>query len=520
MHRLVIALTTLLTLTGAAVVVGYLFVFGPAIDRAAGVAPSDTAIYASVYLTPPTGQQRNIGELLARLPGFADQAALPGKIDELAQRLLDSAGLDYRRDVAPWLGDELAVAMRNPSSGIPLLIVAVKDEAAAREALGHVAAQQGGTPSTEEYQGITVTKLSGRAGQGGAFAIVDRMLVASPDRATILAAIDASLGKAASLADAASFRSAMAGLPADRVGSIYLDLAAAASSVGQSAQAAGFSTAGLAVVVESDGLKLIGRAPVNPSAANASARANLALGSEPASLTDWMPEGTQAELVFFGATQTFDTIVAQLGSVPGGDQIASSLTQLRALATLGLGIDLDRDLLPLFDREAAIAVTGLDGALPSGQLLLRPNDPQAAANSLQRLADALKARGSEVSQVDVAGTEVTSVNVPQVGSVSFAVSDGVIVAGLTIADVRAALEAHASGKTLAASEGYTAAFDRAGGRGGNELYLVGAQLSALLGGFVDLPSDARDMLTHLGAFALAVPTHDNQIEIHATVTVH
>jgi hypothetical protein len=115
---------------------------------------------------------------------------------------------------------------------------------------------------------------------------------------------------------------------------------------------------------------------------------------------------------------------------------------------------------------------------------------------------------------------VTSLDIPQVGALAFAVQDGVVIAGLTADDVRGALEAHASGTTLAAAGGYTAAFDRAGGRGGNELYLDTIHLADLVSGFVDLPSDARDMLTHLSAFALAVPTHDNQIEIHATVTVH
>ena len=69
-----------------------------------------------------------------------------------------------------------------------------------------------------------------------------------------------------------------------------------------------------------------------------------------------MPASTHAELVFFGARQTFDAVVAQLGSAPGGAQAPQTLTQLRALAALGLGIDLDRDLLPLFDREAAVAI--------------------------------------------------------------------------------------------------------------------------------------------------------------------
>lgn len=519
MRRLVIGLTSLLVLVGAGVVVAYLFVFGPSLDRAASVAPADTAVYASVSLAPSAEQQRHIGELLALLPGFADQAALPMKIDDLSQRFLGSAGLDYGRDVAPWLGDEVAVALPSPASTTPLLIVAVRDEQAARDAIGRIAGSPAVPLSTESYQGITITRLSSSAGAGGSVAIVDQMLVASADQSAVIAAIDAAAGRRQSLADQSTFRSSMSSLPAERIGSVYVALAASAASVGPASLATGLSSLGLALVVEPDGLKIIGKMPVDASAA-ASARSALALVGEPASLTDWMPEGTQAELVYFGARQTFDAIVAQLGSVQGGEQISSTLAQLRAVATLGLGIDVDRDLLPLFDDEAAIAISSFDASMPQGQLLLRPSDPSAASGTLQRVTDSLKVHGAVISQATGAGTTITSIAVAQLGNLSYAVADGVIVAGLTANDVRAALEAHASGKTLGASSAYQAAFGRAGGRGGDELYVDGSRLTALIGTFVDLSGDARDMLTHLGALALAVPSHDNQIEIHAAVTVH
>jgi len=37
---------------------------------------------------------------------------------------------------------------------------------------------------------------------------------------------------------------------------------------------------------------------------------------------------------------------------------------------------------------------------------------------------------------------------------------------------------------------------------------------------ITLPTDARDILTHVGAAAVAIATHENEIQIHATVTVH
>jgi hypothetical protein len=194
------------------------------------------------------------------------------------------------------------------------------------------------------------------------------------------------------------------------------------------------------------------------------------------------------------------------------------------LAALGLGIDLDRDVLPLFDHESAVAIQEFAPASGTtnlhGQVLLRPSNSAAGVDALKRITDALKGRGSEVSVQQVAGTTVTTIGVPQVGQVSWAAQGGVIVLGLTADDVGAALQAHASGTGLASGAGYRSAFEVAGGRGGNEVYVDAAGVLPWLDGIVKLPTDARDILTHVGAAAIAIATRENQIEIHATVTVH
>lgn len=199
MHRLVVAVTSLLVLVGVAVVAGYLFIFGAVTDRAAGFAPADSLAYASVYLTPSTGQQMRLGDILTRIPGFTDRNALGTKIDELAQRFLGGSGLDYRADVKPWLGDEVAVAVvRGGSAGQAgntgsLVIAAVKDQQAAQAAIGRIVAKANGTSTTESYQGVAITVAHGGSGQSGAFAIVGAMLLAGSDAGPVHAAIDLSL---------------------------------------------------------------------------------------------------------------------------------------------------------------------------------------------------------------------------------------------------------------------------------------------------------------------------------------
>ena len=105
LQRLAIALTTLLTLVGAAVVTGYLFVFAVGTDRAAGAVPSDATAYVTVYLQPSTGQKMNLATLLGHVPGFADAAGLDQKLHEISARFLGQAGIDYEADVRPWIGN-------------------------------------------------------------------------------------------------------------------------------------------------------------------------------------------------------------------------------------------------------------------------------------------------------------------------------------------------------------------------------------------------------------------------------
>ena len=196
------------------------------------------------------------------------------------------------------------------------------------------------------------------------------------------------------LSDREDFRTTMDGLPADHLASAFVDLAALAETTGTAEQLTAFSTAGAALIAEPDGMRLSGSAPFEIEAAAESSASGFALGGEPSSLIDWMPDDTIAELVVFGLRQTLEDAEAAAGSVPEGEEVTSALDTIRALASFGFGIDIDADLLPLLDREVGIAVSGIDAGLPHGQILLRPEDPVAAAAALARVVDRLVATGT------------------------------------------------------------------------------------------------------------------------------
>ncbi len=518
MHRLVIALVTLIGLTAAAFVAGYLFLFSASTDRAAALAPANSALYVNVYLQPSTGQQMNLSGLIGRLPGFADEASLDEKVDQVVQNLLSGTGIDYREQVKPWLGNQIAIAIAPGSDGDPAnapatVIAEVTDPEAARTAIAGILADAGSELRAETYAGAEL-----QVSDTGAYAFVDDMVVIGENADAVHAVIDVDAG-ADSLADRQDFVATMDGLEPDHLAAAFIDLAALTDATGLSEQVTGISTAGAVLVAERDGLRLSATAPFDREEATPSDAASFALGGEPSSLVDWMPADTIAEAVVFGLSQTLEDAEAALGVAPEGEEVVGALDTVRALAAFALGIDLDADILPLFDREVAVALRGIEGALPSGQILLRPSDPAAASDALERVASALSGVGATRTTETVGDAEVTVLSLPDTGEIAYTEIDGIVLLGFGVADVQASLEAHASGDALGTSQRYTRTFEVAGTRAGTEAFVDVGALVDLLGESMELPDDARDILLSVGTLGITAPSRDHQIEFHAVLTV-
>ena len=62
-------------------------------------------------------------------------------------------------------------------------------------------------------------------------------------------------------------------------------------------------------------------------------------------------------------------------------------------------------------------------------------------------------------------------------------------------------------------------FEVAGERAGTEAFVDIGAVVGLLGLVVDLPDDARDILSQIGTFGFTAPSRADQIEFHAVLTV-
>jgi hypothetical protein len=512
-HRLVIALVTLLGLTAGSVVAGYLLLLSGSPDRLAAISPARTAAYVSVYLNPSVGQQLNLEELIGRLPGFADESSLDAKVDQIIGNLLSGTGIDYETEVKPWLGDQLAVASWPLADGgtelAAVVMMAVKDPAAAEDAMASLFDEAPAGVGTEPYRGVVV-----HVADGTAYAFVDEALVIGSSAGEMHPIIDAAAGGAA-LADRSVFRAAMSRVPPDHLAAAFVDVAALAGGPASDDEASLPHAMSMALTAETDGLRLTGSMPVETVGDGSDAGPSL--------VADWIPSNALAAAVLFDLPQALEAAEAALGGTAGSEALGL-LDTVRALAAFGLGLDVDADILPLLDGESGIAITAFGTGLPHGQLILRPDDPSVAPAQVARIVDRLVAIGAEATTESRAGVEITSLAVPDVGDVAYAIVDGTVLIGFSADDVVDAIGAHAGAGAgaLSASDGYRSSLELAGGGGGSRVYLdFGAlvELGALDTIGLELPGDARDILSRLGAIGVVLPPRTDSIEFNAAITV-
>ena len=206
-----------------------------------GYVPADSVGYGEVRLDLPGDQRQEVGEFLSKFPGFADQAALDTKLDEVLDRLLSESTegkQTYTRDIKPWFDGELAFSMgplptdaaaaqdtkAAASKARALLLLSIKDEALARAWFANVFSEAGVTSAQETYQGTeltTFTDLEMVAAQA-AFALVDGKVAVAGDVASVKAAIDSK--GASPLAGGDAFKAAKAALTGDDLGFMFVDL--------------------------------------------------------------------------------------------------------------------------------------------------------------------------------------------------------------------------------------------------------------------------------------------------------
>jgi len=339
--------------------------------RAAGMAPAESLAFVSVNLDPAIEQKRAVASIARKFPDLSAQA---GDFEEARDKALGQiaaqARLNYKLDVQPWLGNELAVAVLPAQGGkapVSVLMAASKDDDKAKAALEKAKA---GGKFTGEY------RLAGR------FVIV----ADNTDKAQNPPALDMvqrqETSEGGGLAENERFKKLVDELHDNRLGLAWVDnnaltRAAASPSDAQDLEAAqcfgGSSTVAADLHAEDAALVL---EAVTEGPYGGQGELKLAKG---------LPADSLGAVSAFGLG---DVVSRCLPQIPGSQDF---VTETRTET----GLDIQSDVLSWLKGE----VTLVAGPVPAGKkvpdfaLLAEPTDRPKAEAALAKLRPTLLRRG-------------------------------------------------------------------------------------------------------------------------------
>lgn len=475
-----------------------------------GWLPKDTVAYLEIRADLPGDQRAKVGDLLAKFPGFADQASLDAKIDEALERILAGSGVSWATDIKPWLGGEVGLAVtaaafdlaQRPGLGSPfdgpdlgkapddgaVALIALKDNAAAR---AWVSRELGGQQATETYAGGEITIVSGLLKNNLAFAIRGSVLVLGPEK-TVKASLDTA--GASPVASSESFAAARKTAPAAYLGYGYVDVKAFMdASLAAAGDQSDLPKACLDVMVEKIPAWAAGSARAEDDAlvltttAQTAGPASAAKDSASA-IASHLPATTVAAIevrdLGAGLVAGLESLKTTLACDPSA---ASTIDQVeQALTAVG-----GAEALIGWAEDTAVAAT-VDGTAFGGGLAATVTDEAAAGRTLDQIQALLALGGagtglSSRQEAYGAGTllvvtvpaDVTGAAIPEVAAT---VQGGVFVLG-TLDFVKAVVDTTAA-ESLAKDPVYARAIALAGGDGLSDVFIdiagIRAGVEALL----------------------------------------
>jgi hypothetical protein len=378
-------------------------------DSTARLVPPDALLYAHLSTSEGRTQDARLLELAGRF------STLRERVPALAMALTPAAGgLDYARDVRPWLGDEAAVALLDGGGAgpEPMLLAAVEDRPAAERMLAGLGARPAG-----RHAGVPLLSLPPRA----TAAFTEEHLVIGP-AAAVTGAIDrAGEDRPPALADARVYRRAAE----QRQGAASLELFATTTGLRRLLDGASGPAGTAGRLLMSPHLEGVhAQIAAEERGVRATARVLRAPGVEPAAfeptLADHVPSGAAGFLALPGV----DAMTALAGRAGG----AALLAGIEEALPTAAGIELE-DLLAPVGEEAVLSVQAGEAA-PIFTLASRTRDAASTRESLARLQGPVSERlgGGPFQQRELRGADAFALQVTPELEPSYAVSKGAVVA--------------------------------------------------------------------------------------------
>lgn len=464
-----------------------------------GYVPDKTIVYTEVRLDLPGDQRRSVGAFLSKFPGFADQAALDTKLDEVLDQLIKDAtsgDQTYTADIKPWFDGELAFSVgplpdpasltADPLTSMDsvrfLALLSIKDQAGAQAWFDEAFTKAEAKTTTETYNGATLTLFSAADGPQAAFALLDGKVAVAGDVTSVKAAVD-SKGSSGFAAEADP-KAALASADGDHIGFAYLAIKPLVTWSQELSKAVpsgvGGSISDSMVSFLPDWgaywLRIEGDAVVLQATAPKPAKALGPTEDRTSPVADHIPAGAVVAAVAHDTGKTLGQTLDLFKSDPSLKPMIDSIEQ--ATGVVG---GTDAAIAWIGDTAAVINVA--DGT-PEGGLIILPTDKDAAARLLTSLRTLIGLGGDQVGatirEEPYAGTTITILDLGDaaglagmagMGSgiplpaghveIAFAVTDEVVVIGSGPAFVKHVLDT-TSATSLASNDRYKALADRAG----------------------------------------------------------
>lgn len=369
-------------------------------DVLTNIAPADTDVYATISLDPALRQKLNLRGLVNKFPALGSDGQITQQINKLLDQAFQGSGLMFPKDVRPWLGSQVAVVERSVSQPQVAVLVASKDDGAAEAAVDKARTGSAGRSFTwtrssrggvDMWAGIPKTSSDDPV----AYALVEHAVVVSNSATLVRDIIDVAQVKVPALDTSADYTKAMAGLPSERLGVVYVHFPPLIQQLKKALEATGddFTNTptvfgqldayrGMAVVIsaQSNGVAADVSIALDPSKFTSQQRAALQDQEKGDALFPWIPREAFGAMLFNGLKETTQ---AQLDQLLKADPSAK-----KTLDDLGVtGTD---GVLAHLTGPAGFEVGPSSGGLPvGGAILLGTNDPAGMKRFLQNAGDQL-----------------------------------------------------------------------------------------------------------------------------------
>ena len=325
-------------------------------DDAMALVPADALAYVHVNIDAQSDQADDAATVAERTPLLTEQV-----LARAAPFFLGGAGEapDFAKDVEPWFGGEIAIAVVPGESGTQQVqLLEVEDTSGAREYESTIGA---GEPEPEDYQGVELREDD----RGLATAIVgDFLAVGSAGGVRSIVDVAADSDGAKSLADDSTASEAFEELPEESFAQAYLSAEGIDSFLALSEGAlapfeplvdSGDSEgAAFSASADESGIRFASRSILDPERNPDTGGFFAAFAPFSPQLPEELAPDTLAFVGFGDADATVSGLLDQATiRAPG---IASGVTELIDRLRKDAGVDLAEELLPALNGEGALAV--------------------------------------------------------------------------------------------------------------------------------------------------------------------